>query len=366
MPSTITAFYTFNPNTKAKSSEVNTNFNNFRGTLIPINTNTQTASDLAHDLGNISHRWSNVWGSRYYLAGVTTTTYLEGNTSGGFWLYSDSNKIIDFTNNNTASTFDFLIEGVTAASIDSNGFKDGSFPDTGVLPQLKRSGFTSNGTFDIPNDVDKIIIRGLGGGGGGGGGGNSTVGLGGGGGGGAGALPLNVMLDVTPGASLSITVGTGGSGGSNESAGASGTSSIVGSVRFRGAAGGSGGSGSGSAGAGVSAQFDGAVQRSAGGNGGGGSGAGGTGGTSFYASGGSGGSAGQGGGGGGGGAGLNAGAAGGAGGSGGNGSNGSSATNSGGGGGGGGGAGASGGGFTGGAGGNGANGRVDIYYVSHL
>lgn len=83
MPTTITAFYSFTANTKAKSSEVNTNFNNFRGNIIPINDDTQTASDNTHDLGSTEHRWRNAYGVKYYYAGETTTTYSEGNSTGG-------------------------------------------------------------------------------------------------------------------------------------------------------------------------------------------------------------------------------------------------------------------------------------------
>ena len=61
MPNTITAFTTFVASTKAKAEQVNVNFSNFRGTLLPINETTITASDLAHDIGSEEHRWKDAY-----------------------------------------------------------------------------------------------------------------------------------------------------------------------------------------------------------------------------------------------------------------------------------------------------------------
>ncbi len=74
MPATITEFFTFAPGTKARSSEVNTNFSNFRGTIVPINTNTASSSDLTHDLGATDHRWNVGYLGSVNLSGMTTTT----------------------------------------------------------------------------------------------------------------------------------------------------------------------------------------------------------------------------------------------------------------------------------------------------
>lgn len=61
MPSTITAFYDFVAGTKARSSQVDNNFNNFRGNLIPINENTATASNDTHYLGTSEHQWKRIY-----------------------------------------------------------------------------------------------------------------------------------------------------------------------------------------------------------------------------------------------------------------------------------------------------------------
>lgn len=76
MPNTITTYHSFAPNTPARSSEVNTNFNNYRGTILPINSDTATSSDNTHDLGSTEHRWR----SGYF--GSTLTADTEVNAAG--------------------------------------------------------------------------------------------------------------------------------------------------------------------------------------------------------------------------------------------------------------------------------------------
>ena len=63
MPSTatITSFYSFTANTKARASQVNGNFDLFRGHIIPIDPNTQTAISATYDLGSSEYRWKNVY-----------------------------------------------------------------------------------------------------------------------------------------------------------------------------------------------------------------------------------------------------------------------------------------------------------------
>ena len=63
MPSsaTITAFNVFTAGTKARASEVNTNFSNFRGHILPVDPNTSTSSDKTYALGAIDHFWSSIY-----------------------------------------------------------------------------------------------------------------------------------------------------------------------------------------------------------------------------------------------------------------------------------------------------------------
>lgn len=80
MPSTatITSFYTFTQNTKARASEVNTNFSVFRGHILPINTDTASASDLTYNLGATDHRWGTLYVNSIELATSTSTINFPG------------------------------------------------------------------------------------------------------------------------------------------------------------------------------------------------------------------------------------------------------------------------------------------------
>lgn len=95
MANTITSFTTFLPDTPARSSEVNTNFSNFRGDIIPVNENTTSSSDLTHDLGTTDHRWNFKYVKNLIFSDQTTSgLYLKG---------SDDGKAIQFYINNTVS-----------------------------------------------------------------------------------------------------------------------------------------------------------------------------------------------------------------------------------------------------------------------
>jgi hypothetical protein len=81
---TVTAFHSFVARTKAKSSEVNTNFSNFRGFFIPINPDTQTGSDNTHDLGSTDHRWRRIYlGEPPYVNGSQLGKIYIDNVVGG-------------------------------------------------------------------------------------------------------------------------------------------------------------------------------------------------------------------------------------------------------------------------------------------
>lgn len=98
------------------------------------------------------------------------------------------------------------------------------------LPFRNRAIYSSSGSWTVPAGVTKVYVQ-LWGGGGGGSGGN-TVGQIHGNGGGGGAY-ASEYISVTPGASMSVTVGTGGSGGTGGAsplAGSAGGSSTFGGV----------------------------------------------------------------------------------------------------------------------------------------
>lgn len=96
MPATITAYHTFTGGTKARATQVNTNFNNHRGTLVPINSDTQTASDNTHDLGSTEHRWARAY--------INVGSWQQGDvkihhsfngvaTAGAGWMLCDGRQI---------------------------------------------------------------------------------------------------------------------------------------------------------------------------------------------------------------------------------------------------------------------------------
>lgn len=211
MPSTITTYYVFSPGTKARSSQVNNNFSNYRGDLLPINEDTATASYIVHNLGNSDRRWK-----RAYLDNVDFT---PPSSTVSLILRSDTAL--------TAGAFLFQVNSVTSARVLSTGFdgntiSPGTTPDTALTNTariLTSVTFTANGSWTVPAGITRIMIYGCGGGGGGGGGsGSAASGAGGGGGGGA-SLAHWCPVNVTPGDVLSITVGAAGPGGGGGTAG---------------------------------------------------------------------------------------------------------------------------------------------------
>jgi hypothetical protein len=83
---------------------------------------------------------------------------------------------------------------------------------TSLTKYLVQQTFTSSGTFTVPTGVTSLQVLCVGGGGGGGGGNTNESDLCGGGGGGGG-LTYHNNFSVTPGASLSYTIGAGGGAG---------------------------------------------------------------------------------------------------------------------------------------------------------
>ncbi len=75
--------------------------------------------------------------------------------------------------------------------------------------------FNSSGTFTVPAGITRIMVElwGAGGGGGGGGGSTSSSTMGGSGGGAGAGGYVKDILSVTPGASITVTIGIGGAGG---------------------------------------------------------------------------------------------------------------------------------------------------------
>lgn len=99
--------------------------------------------------------------------------------------------------------------------------------------------FTSSGTFTVPTGITAVKVTVVGGGGGGGGysSGTSVVASAGGAGGG---VAVKFVTGLTPGGTVSVTVGSGGAGGTAGTGTAGGTSSFGASASATGGNGGAG------------------------------------------------------------------------------------------------------------------------------
>ena len=224
MPSTITTYYTFQPATKARSSQVNTNFSNYRGDLLPINEATATASNEVHNLGAIDHRWNTAYLNEVDLKTSTSTAslILKGDTT------------------NANGAFLFQIEGVTKTEIGSTGLTKNSLVPGSFNPVTVT--ITANQSWTAPAWATHAVVRVLGAGGGGGGGwepgggssatagssgssssfGSSIVSYGGGGGLMAGSIsaPIAVVTSIDSYGSITRPGGAGGNNGASGTAGA--------------------------------------------------------------------------------------------------------------------------------------------------
>lgn len=109
MPSsaTITAFYSFTANTKARASQVNSNFNIFRGHIIPVDPTTTGSATNTYDLGSSEWRWR-IGFFRYLDLHSSTTTgarlQIQGDVAA------------------TLGSFVFQINSTTVAQIGPSGF----------------------------------------------------------------------------------------------------------------------------------------------------------------------------------------------------------------------------------------------------
>lgn len=147
---TITTFYTFTANTKAKASEMNTNFSIFRGHIVPIEPLTITSSDITYDLGSAEHSWRGCYAESLYLDPMTSGAALilqadKALTAGAFVFKNNGTEILrvspngfatfgsqGFTttvnltiahdNSTTAGAFNFKIGSTESAKLEVDGF----------------------------------------------------------------------------------------------------------------------------------------------------------------------------------------------------------------------------------------------------
>ena len=145
------------------------------------------------------------------------------------------------------ATFTSLGNGTSTQQVTAG---PGGLLGSQAFTTLQWTQYTSTTTFTVPSNVKGYSVQGCGGGGGGGAGQTGTANGGAGGGGGGGAWFYSCNLTVTPGDSVTVTIGAGGAGGASSNAnGARGNRSSVvdttssASCDFDPASGGAGGNG---------------------------------------------------------------------------------------------------------------------------
>lgn len=137
MPSTatITAFYSFTANTKARATQVNNNFDVFRGHIIPINTATTTAADNTWDLGSLEYNWRNVYAKNFWI----------GHTSSG-WSISENTTSSDHLVINQSGTSRFIVG------------KDQGYTTSAAYDQFARSALLSTNT-SVNDNCGTITVQ---------------------------------------------------------------------------------------------------------------------------------------------------------------------------------------------------------------
>jgi hypothetical protein len=157
---------------------------------------------------------------RYDVVGGTLPTGITLNSSTGVISGSITLETSD-------TTYNFTIQ---ASDVDSNvSFRDFSITLSGPSVQS----FTSSGTFSVPSGITSVDVLVVAGGGGGGAQNSQATG-----GGGAGGLIFRPGFTVTPGGTVSVTVGCGGAGVAPANTGNTGQDSVFGTLTAKGGGGG--------------------------------------------------------------------------------------------------------------------------------
>ena len=164
----------------------------------------------------------------------------------------------------TTSNFTITYLGADASDSSYAPTAGTAYSLTVAAPVITSYTSTGSGTFTVPSGISAVDVLVVGGGGSGGGAGSDDTG---GGGGGAGGLIYRPAFPVTPGGSISYTVGGGGAtpGASLSGLGNSGQNSVFGTLTAQGGGGGSSYSGGaaqsgGSGGGGSTGTFTGGAQ----------------------------------------------------------------------------------------------------------
>lgn len=113
MPSsaTITSFYNFTANTKARASQVNNNFDVIRGHFIPIHVSTATSANNTYDLGSYEYRWRKAYAYDLEIGSTSTNS-----------------ATINIDTATSTAEIVFKLNGTEKARINTNGVKLNSLP----------------------------------------------------------------------------------------------------------------------------------------------------------------------------------------------------------------------------------------------
>lgn len=143
LAATITAFYNFSANTKARASQVNANFDVFRGHIIPIDPNTVSSANNTYDLGSSEYRWRNGYINNLISNSITVAKLGIQNTTTSLGEIS-----IDTATSTTEMIF--KISGTERFRINSSGYIGnnartmGLTSSAGIGQIAASSGYTSS------------------------------------------------------------------------------------------------------------------------------------------------------------------------------------------------------------------------------
>ena len=126
MPDTISSYHTFVPNTPVRAHQINTNFSNYRGTILPVDPTVAGAITNSYDLGNSSYFWDVSYFHTLHLKANTTT--------------KDVSMYID--NAITATVFKLDVNSSTTRGLLVNGTHGGTWRGSAVSTET--TALTSN------------------------------------------------------------------------------------------------------------------------------------------------------------------------------------------------------------------------------
>lgn len=152
MPATITSYTSFVAGTKAKAEEINRNFSNHRGTLLPISEDSASAKDEMFNIGSTDYRFVNAFYRTWQFR--STSTFGVGSLSKA---YQDSsgNFVIDIPD---AKEYQFKMNGVDKFIMTDTGtstkyIKTRFYGETGGSIVMNGATTTFSG-FTVPSNFD--------------------------------------------------------------------------------------------------------------------------------------------------------------------------------------------------------------------